>query len=135
MKLTLVHRILSVVLSFVVLFSTLSFTVEKHYCGDNLVDTAIFSNAQKCGGMDIDEENYVTKSCCKDTVDVIKGQDELNTADLQKINSDLEFVIVAYLYSYSQLFDSLPKQIIPHKDYSPPNLVRDIQLLDNTFLI
>ena len=135
MKTSFLHRLFSVVLSFVVLFSTLSFTVEKHYCGDHLVDTSIFTNAQKCGGMEIEEENYVAKPCCKDTVDVIKGQDELNTSDLKKLNSSIEFNLVAYMFSYAQLFESLPKQIIPHKDYSPPNLVKDIQVLDETFLI
>lgn len=99
------------------------------------MDTAIFFNAKKCGGMDKEDNNYVTKPCCKDIVDVVEGQDELNSAELQKINSDLELTLTAYVFSYIQLFQSLPKQIIPHKDYSPPNLVKDIHVLDETFLI
>lgn len=122
-------------LSFLVLFSTFSFTVEKHYCGENLIDTAIFSDAKKCGGMDTDEMVYVKKPCCKDTVDVFEGQDELNIYAFENLDQTLKLTLVSYIFSYSQLFESLPKQIIPHKDYSPPNIILDIQVLDETFLI
>lgn len=134
MKASILHKVSSIVLTCLVLFSTLSFTVEKHYCGENLVDTAIFSQAKKCG-MDSDNEVYVKKPCCKDTIDVVEGQDELNTVDFQDLDVTLKFTLTNYIYFYSQLFESLPKLIIPHKDYSPPNLITDIQLLDETFLI
>ncbi|WP_439152947.1 HYC_CC_PP family protein [Winogradskyella sp.] len=135
MKHSYLHKIYAFTLSLVVLFSTLSFTVEKHYCGDHLVDTAIFSDAKKCGGLEIEDSNYVTKPCCKDTVDVIQGLDELKTTDLQKINPSSKLTLVAYIYSYTHLFESLPKQVIPHKNYDPPNLFKDIHVLDETFLI
>ena len=38
----LLNKILSLSMAFVVLFSTMSLTVDMHYCGDTLVDTAIF---------------------------------------------------------------------------------------------
>ncbi|WP_299119481.1 hypothetical protein [uncultured Winogradskyella sp.] len=132
---TYTHRVFSVALSFLVLFSTLSFKVEKHYCGENLVDTAIFSEAKKCGGMDSEDMVYVKKPCCKDTVDIFEGQDELNISDFENLDQTLKITLVAYVYSYSNLFESLPKPIIPHKDYSPPNLIKDIHVLDETFLI
>ena len=43
------HKIMSLVMAFVVLFSTMSFTVNMHYCGDTLVETAIFQKAKGCG--------------------------------------------------------------------------------------
>ena len=135
MKTSLIHSIFSISLSCLVLFSTSSFTVEKHYCGDNLVDVAVFSEAKKCGGLDSEDMAYVKKPCCKDTVDVLEGQDELNTIDFEDLDQTLKLTLVAYVYSYTQLFESLPKLIIPHKDYSPPNLVKDLQLLDESFLI
>ena len=129
MKVSILHKAFSVVLTFLVLFSTLSFTVEKHYCGDSLVDVAVFSEAKKCGGMDAEDEVYVKNSCCKDTID------ELNTADFDYFNKNLKITLFAYVLSFTNLFESLPKSIIPHKDYSPPNIVKDIQVLDETFLI
>jgi hypothetical protein len=113
----------------------MSFTVEQHFCGESLVDTAIFSTAKKCGGMDAVAINYEKKSCCKDTVDVVKGQDKLKITDFQDLDHSTKLTLVAYIYSYSKLFESFPKRIVPHKNYSPPNLVKDIQVLDETFLI
>ena len=43
------HKIFSVTLALLVLMSTLSFTVEKHFCGDVLVDVSVFTETQKCG--------------------------------------------------------------------------------------
>jgi hypothetical protein len=134
-KFSNIHKAFSVALSFLVLFSTLSFTVERHYCGDNLVDTAVFTDVKKCGSMDSENMVYVIKPCCKDIVDVFEGQDELSTTDLEKVDQTLKLTLVAYFFSYNALFESLPKQIIPHKDYSPPNLIKDIQVLDETYLI
>ena len=135
MKAPVLHSIFSIALSCLVLFSTFSFTVEKHYCGDNLVDTAVFSEAKKCGGIDAETISYIKKPCCKDTVDVIEGQDELNTLDFEDLDQITKYILATHLYTYTQLYESLPKLIIPHKDYSPPNLVRDIQVLDETYLI
>ncbi|SHG57716.1 HYC_CC_PP family protein [Winogradskyella jejuensis] len=134
MKYLLSHKIFSVALSVLVLFSTFSFTVEKHYCGNRLVDVAIFSEAQGCG-MEMPSKMTMKKSCCKDTVDIIEGQDELQSVTFDDLDFESQTFITAYVYSFSLLYESLPKQIIPHKDYSPPNLVYDIQLLDDVFLI
>lgn len=138
MKIALFHRIVSSVLSFVILFSTMSFKVEKHYCGNTLVDVAIFTASEKCG-MEMVEMSSNTsinkKSCCKDEVDVIAGQDDLTLKSFDDLHKIQKSVLIAYAYSYVNLYESLPKQIIPHRDYSPPTLIKDIHILDETFLI
>ncbi|MFD1063236.1 hypothetical protein ACFQ1Q_08245 [Winogradskyella litorisediminis] len=130
----MIHKIFSIALSALVLFSTFSFTVEKHYCGNRLVDVAVFSEAKGCG-MEMPLKNSMKKSCCKDTIDVIEGQDELQSLSFDDFELETQEFIVSFLYSFSVFYESLPKQIVPHKDYSPPNLVYDIQLLDDVFLI
>jgi hypothetical protein len=130
---TILYKGFSVLLTFLVLFSTVSFTVEKHFCGDVLVDVAMFTETHKCA-MEA-QEILLKKSCCKDEVDVIKGQKELKFTSFD----DLEFVhqqfITALSYTFINLFNGLEQQIVPHKDYSPPNLVADIQVLDQVFII
>ena len=42
------HKVFSISMALLVLFSTISFTVEKHYCGDFLIDTDVFSQVKKC---------------------------------------------------------------------------------------
>ena len=76
MKKTLL-KITSISLAFLVLFSTLSFTVEKHYCGDFLVDVSYVGHTDGCG-MEMDALSKTTKkSCCKDEIHKIEGQHEL----------------------------------------------------------
>jgi hypothetical protein len=134
-KISSLHNGFSLFLAFLVLFSTLSFTIEKHYCGEHLVDTAIFSDAKKCGGMDAEDTIYAKKPCCKDTVDIIEGQDELTAKDFQSFDKDAYFTLVSYVYRYTYLFETLDKPIIPHKNYAPPNIIKDIHILDETYLI
>ncbi|MBC3757962.1 hypothetical protein H7U19_06075 [Hyunsoonleella sp. SJ7] len=130
---TIAHKLFSVALSFLVLFSTVSFTIEKHYCGDVLVDASVFAEAEKCGmeAMAMAQK----KSCCKDEVDIVEGQDELKITLFEDLEIEQQQFLVAFTQFYINLFESLPRQVIPHKDYSPPNLVHDIQVLDQVFLI
>lgn len=120
-------------MAFFVLFSTVSFTIEKHFCGDVLVDVSLFTEAQKCAS---EVEEIIAKmDCCKDTVDVVQGQDELNVKTFEDIDFEQQVFLNAFTFTYLNLFQGLPKKVIPHKDYSPPKLVYDIQLRDQVFII
>ncbi len=120
-------------MALLVLFSTVSFTIEKHFCGDVLVDTSIFVEAEKCAMEAL--EILQKKTCCKDEVDVVKGQDELIVSSFDDLDFEQQQFIIAFVFSNISGFKSLPKLTIPHKDYSPPNLVSDIQVLDQVFII
>ncbi|MDO5978289.1 hypothetical protein Q4Q47_05180 [Flavivirga sp. MEBiC05379] len=124
-------------LALLVLFSTVSFAIEKHFCGDVLVDISIFSEVDKCS-MEVYEcalEKVTKKRCCKDVVDVVEGQNELKFSSFEDLDFEQQQIIASYTYAYIGLFEELPKLTIPHKDYSPPNLVADIQVLDQVFII
>ena len=131
------HKAFSISLALLVLFSTVSFTIEKHFCGNTLVDVSLFTEADKCKmeAMEIDLEKITKKTCCKDTVDLIEGQDELNINSISKAKIVNKHFATSLILSYLNLYEELPTQIIPHKDYSPPNLVFDRQVLDQVFLI
>lgn len=127
----------SISLACLVFFSTLSFTVEKHYCGDNLIDVAVFSKANNCG-IDMEEvaANYKDeKSCCKDEVEVLKGQDQLKKSSNEDLQFNQQLFLDTFVSSYLNLFEGLPEQVIPFKHYSPPNLIADIQVRDQVFII
>lgn len=134
---TLLHKVFAVGMAFLVLLSTLSVTIEKHFCGDNLVNVSLFSEVEKCSmeAEDMALSRITKKSCCKDTVDVVKGQDELIVKTFDDIDIEQQQFIASFALSYVNLFESLPKQVIPHKEYSPPDLVYDIQVVHETFLI
>lgn len=131
------HKGFSVILALLVLCSTISITVEKHFCGETLIDVAIFSDVEGCA-KDLafaDSETQLMKSCCKKEVEIFKGQNDLEPRTSKDFTLDNKVFIASFAYTYLNLFEGLPKQIIPHKNYLPPNLIVDIQLLDSVFLI
>jgi len=131
------HKVFSVGLAFIVLCSTLSFTIEKHFCGDKLVDVSVFFEAHKCKMefLELKNEEVTKKSCCKDEIDMFKGQDELITNTFEDLNFKQQLFVATFTYSYINHFEGLPQMVVPNRDYSPPNLIPDIQVLDQVFLI
>lgn len=123
-------------LALLVLVSTFSFAVDKHFCGDLLVDMAIFSEAKTCGmSMHTSSETGFTEdSCCTNEKVAVEGQDELKIS-FDSLNFDQQVFLSSFTFSYLELFEDLPQHIIPFKEYSPPLLVSDIHVLDQVFLI
>ncbi|MBO6605978.1 MAG: hypothetical protein JJ905_03940 [Psychroserpens sp.] len=124
-------------MAMLLLLSTVSITVEKHYCGDTLIDVAVFSEVDRCGmeASENEQKTITKKSCCKDIIDVIEGQDQLTVKVLDDLDLDQQQFLLSYVIAYKQLFESLPKQTIPNLYYPPPEIVRDIQVLDEVYLI
>lgn len=133
----ILHKIFSVSLALIVLCSTVSFTIEKHFCGDTLVDVSVFVEANKCKmeALEMELETITKAPCCKDKIDVVKGQDELIVKTIDDLDVNQQLFVATFTYSYLNLFEGLPELVIPHKNYSPPILVTDIQVLDQLFLI
>jgi hypothetical protein len=136
-KISYTYKSISFALSFLVLFSTLSLTIEKHFCGDVLIDVAIFTETEKCTDdiVDLDDNENVKKACCKDEIDVLEGLSQLTTNTFEDLDDVHIQVLLAYNFSYINLFEGLPNLVIPHKDYLPPILIKDIQILDEAYLI
>ncbi len=136
MKINYLHKSCCVFLSFLVLFSTVSFTVEKHFCGDTLVDVAIFTKAQKCSAeMAANATTKITqKNCCKDEINVVQGVDKLTIKSLENLITD-SYTIPVILTINTPFLEVLPQEYVPHKNYSPPNLIEDFSILFETFLI
>ncbi len=133
------HKILSIVMTFVLMFSTMSFTVDMHYCGNTLVDAAIFHKAETCG-MEMQkattgsECSITKKNCCSNEQIVVDGQDELQLS-VDKISSDQQVFIASFVYTYINRFDGLQENVTSFSEYPPPQIVRQIFKLDETYLI
>jgi len=131
-----VHKMFSVVLALLVLLSTLSFTIDKHFCGETLVDSAIFSKAKTCGmEMEDAQETGLKKSCCKEEVDIIKGQDELKLTSFDNLKFQQQVFITSFVYSYIYPIIELKENEITFDDYPPPLIVKTIYKLDEVYLI
>ena len=134
-----IQKFSSLLLALLVLVSTFSFTIEKHFCGDLLVDQAVFSKVKDCGmsshNMDaMMASEMLSDSCCTNTHQAIDGQDELKIS-FDNLRFDQQVFVAAFTFSFIELFEGTPELVIPFKDYSPPILVTDIHLLDQVFLI
>ncbi len=125
-------------MAFVVLFSTMSFTMNMHYCGDTLVETAIFHKAKGCG-MEMEKTSaegcsITKKNCCDDKQLAIEGQDELQL-QVDKITFEQQLFIASFVYTYINLFEGLENNVSTYEEYKPPLVIRRIYKIDETYLI
>ena len=128
-------------MALLVLFSTMSFSVDMHYCGDHLVDFSLTEKVDSCT-MKAEMSNSSSEcaamememDCCSDVELVMEGQDDLKIS-MDQLSLDQQVFVASFVYSYAHLFEGLAENVIPFRDYSPPPLIRDIQILDQTFLI
>jgi len=125
------YKISSFCMSLIVLLSTSSFTIEKHFCGNTLVDVALFSEAVGCG-MEI--PTTTENSCCKDELEVIKGQDDLKIS-FDKLTFDQELFVASFVYTYINLFEGIDENVSLYEEYIPPLVIRQIYKIDETYLI
>ncbi len=134
------QKIMSLFLSSLILFSTTSFVVDEHYCGEMLADISITGRAASCACEDYksSEEhsgfNLENDSCCSNKITFHDNNDELN-----KVSFELSFentlFLHTYFYSYINLFEGLENNIVPFKNYSPPLIVTNIHVVYESFLI
>ncbi len=129
---------MSFTLALVVLFSTMSFTVNMHYCGDILVETAILHKAKGCG-MDmekpLEEGCSITKmNCCNDEQTLVDGQNELKL-QVDTISLEQQLFIASFVYTYHTLFEDIAPHLTLYKQYKPPRLSKQLFKLDESYLI
>ena len=132
------HKIMSLLMAFVVLFSTMSFTINMHYCGDTLVETALFQKAKGCG-MEMEKPStegcsIIKKNCCDDEQLVVDGQDELQL-QVDKISFEQQVFIASFFYSCIDLFEGLENNVFSFEEYKPPLVIRQLYKIDETYLI
>ena len=126
-------------MALLLLLSTISWKVEKHYCMGRLMDTAFFVDVDDCG-MDMalsnmDNPEFEKENpCCDDEVVVIEGQDDLKLS-FNDLDIGQQTFLVAFTHSYIDLFSNLQQQRGLNEFYPPPLLVKDLQLLDEVYLI
>jgi hypothetical protein len=132
------HKITAFLMALVVLFSTTSFTIDMHYCGDTLVDKAVFKKAKSCG-MEMQmtaptsECSFSKKNCCSDEQLSFQGQNELQVS-LDAFSFDQHVFVISFVTTYLQLFDGI-YQDTAFLEYPPPLIVKQIFKLDEAYLI
>jgi len=138
----LFHKISSIFLALIVLFSSFSFTVNKHICGGEVANTTLFIDADNCGmDMQVCENKLSNKQtsidkepCCKDVSEVIQGNDNNQQAQVFQLNIlQMEFV-TAFVYTFVNRFFE-ESTISSYVLYKPPLVTLNIQTLFQVFRI
>lgn len=129
------HKSGSVLLAFLLLFSTLSFSMDMHFCGKMLVDYAFFTEASDCG-MAMEDSRMADPGCCNDVEIVVLGQDHLEKTKAESVLGP-QLVLVALLTKGLPVLLDLDPRVAepPFDDYSPPKLIRDLPVRHQVFLI
>tara|TARA_R110002049_G_C9167366_1_gene561575 strand:- start:5164 stop:5577 length:414 start_codon:yes stop_codon:yes gene_type:complete len=133
-----INKTLAVFMAFVVLMTTMSFSVEMHFCGDTLVDTSLFNKVDGCG-MEMNKSltegcSISKKNCCDEEKMFVGGQDELRVS-VDKISQQQQTFLASFIYSYIQLLEGYDENIFSFEEYKPPLVIRQLYKIDESYLI
>ena len=106
---SIITKIASISIAFLVLFSTFSFRVDSHYCKGLLVAVSYIGESEVCKSETKSDFSFKTKDCCSYEVQTIKGQDELQiqaskkpaAAKEQFISTNFIFNSALYINEFS----------------------------------
>lgn len=131
---------MAVFMAAVVLMTTMSFTVDVHYCGDMLVDFSIVQQVKTCG---MEKTQAISscanpalseKSCCTDKQLIKEGKDDLKVS-FDQLTFEKQVFVTSFAYAYLSLFEGTESEEVTFFDYVPPFVKQDVQVLHQTFLI
>jgi hypothetical protein len=135
-----IHKIMSISMALVVLLSTISMTIDMHYCGETMVDFSLFHNVKSCGMekaplvYHCENSEINKKPCCSDQQLIVEGTPDLKGA-FNNFTPQQQLFVSLFLYSYIGLFEGTVSKEVPFFDYAPPFVKRDVQVWQQTFLI
>jgi hypothetical protein len=131
-------KIASILMAFVVVFTTLSFTVDMHFCGDTLVETAVFQKVKGCG-MELQKsskDGCVVKSnnCCNDKQLTIDGQQELQIS-VSAFSFEQPLYVTSIPNTENEFSEVIDKNLLLYRGYFPELVTRQLYKTAETYLI
>ncbi len=136
------YKITAIFLALNLVFSTISYAVEKHECGGKITDVSLFGESDKCSPLmesegqkshDSNELSFSKQTCCKDLNQIIQS-----TIVIEKSTKNVDIQVlpqVAIIINKLYLFEGLAENVIPFQYYIPQKIITDIPVLYQTFLI
>lgn len=137
MKTNRTHRFLSLIMTLLVTMSSFSMSIRSHYCGDDLIEVSLFSNTESCtaGETCSAQKETANFECCYDIIDVVESHEFLKTGSFEDFNTVHKNFFSSYLIYTVESFESIHWRPVPSHMYKSPNLIFDIHLLDEVYLI
>jgi hypothetical protein len=138
---------------FLMFSSSIGFSMDFHFCGDELKSFSLLGEAEACEMMQdhkktghacCDTSKKEVKSChrqeigngncCHNESLVFANSGEFETSDFSFENSHQYFSPVVVITNDAELF-TLPKKQVNFTHYHPPSITKDIPILLQVFLI
>ncbi|MCO6499098.1 MAG: hypothetical protein J5I47_01830 [Vicingus serpentipes] len=135
------EKLLAIILSFVILVTSMGFTISSHICGGKKVKTVMgmIHSDVSCGMEEDNNSNscekgvMIASNCCQDEFQLVQfDEDCTQQANEVKLNKELSAVLITVVLNLVSLETT---QEVFYSDYSPPPLVRDVPVLIQSFLI
>ena len=134
----IIKKITASILSFIVLFSSMSFAIDEYICGDQVMDVSYFGDADNCGMDEIDMSSNISvfkkNNCCKDQITLLQSSIFNKEKLINLQNTDIE-TSLPEASCYSVFYKNSSLKLKYYKDFSPPDIAKDIRVLHQVFLI
>jgi len=127
-------KIASTFLALLVTISTFSITVEKHFCGDFLVDVSYLGNADSCNS-DENLSSPTKMSCCDDEIVHLEGQKKLQKSTIENFDFPNFYFLVLNSFDFENTSLSSTVKTIVFEAYLPPKLITDILISQAVLII
>ena len=133
------HKILALLMVAILLVSTTSFSLYKHFCGDNLVEVSRYVQIVECCEVEIKHNktsklNFSEKDCCKSETDISEQLTLENTKTIKLVKNQVVF-IASFYYSFIQPNETKNRKTNFYNNFSPPDIVFNKQIQFQSFLI
>lgn len=148
---SLSHRITAISMALLMLLSSTGFSMDLHYCQDQLKGISLIGKAKSCHDKQATPPCHKTKktchhindnlnqtekdNCCHNETVVIEKTDLDATATQIATVQDIQLEFVAAFVAVYVLNIDAQADFQPYAQYKPPLPDRDIQVLYQTFLI
>lgn len=145
------HRITALLMAFLMLVSATGFSMDLHYCQNQLQGFSLIGKAKSCHEKRATVSCHTEKAgcqhlqnkvdpaeeddCCHNKKVIVKSNDTLATSPQAFVQNDQ---FAAYITSFHNLLsfnDQVEKEIQSYLNFKPPIPNKDIQLLYQVFLI
>ena len=116
----------------------MSFAIDEHICGDQVMDVSYFGYDDNCGLEDIDMSSNISvfkkNNCCKDQITLLQSSIFNKEKLINLQNTDIE-TSLPEASCYSVFYKNSSLKLKYYKDFSPPDIAKDIRVLHQVFLI
>ena len=131
----LIQKFSATLMSALLLLSTITWTVDTHFCMGRTMDVAFFAKADTCG-MEMLLDEGLENHCCDHETVVLEGQDDLKTTNVADDVLQQVFVALNTTPFNTSLYGNEFHPIVL-TGYPPPEdaWVIDRNILYETFLI